>query len=216
MSLPPSHEYEILEEADRLDGYITACKSCSINSAARKDQQYVPWNDQSLARKAEKLLPGKNIRVVILSPSADGGMPHTRAPNVICLPAYFPDSVMEKTLEHEMVHIDQKQNPEKWRKHALDEGWIPVSEVDLPENWVRRCRMNPDTYDARFWAWEGRHVPMPIFVREDKPQLREIVVRWWDLKDGRLNNEEPASFFKKYGKLATSSAEHPFELWAYH
>jgi hypothetical protein len=213
---PQSELFKLLDEADRLDGYVTACNNSPINKAARENNQYVPWNDQSLAKKAEGLMPGKNAKVIILTPSAEGGMPHTRAPNIICLPAYFPDSVLLKTLEHELVHIDQKQNPEKWRKKALDEGWIPVSEFDLPEVWLNRCRLNPDTYDARFWGWEGRHVPMPLYIREDRPKLREIVVRWWDLQDNKLNNDEPDSFIKKYGKLEASSAEHPFELWAYH
>ena len=209
--------YRLLDEADRLDGYVSACRACPINSEARSLCQYVPWNDQSLARRAEAFdfVKGVGAKVIILTPSAEGGMPHTRAPNIICLPAYFPDSKLEETLKHELVHISQRQNPEQWRKKALAEGWTPVSEAQIPANWLERCRLNPDTYDARFWAFEGRHVPLPIFVREDKPELREILVRWWDLKNERLNGAAPSSFVRKYGDVAASSAEHPYELWAY-
>jgi hypothetical protein len=201
----------LLDEADKLDGYVSACRECPINSAARRLCQYVPWNDQSLAKQ----YPVKGCHVVILTPSAEGGMPHTRAPNIICLPAYFPESRIQETLEHELVHIDQRQNPDKWRKRALAEGWTPVLEGDLPAEWVKRCRLNPDTFDARFWAFQGRYVPLPLFVREDKPELRDILVRWWDLRERRLQSQPPESFVQKYGKLDVSSAEHPYELWAY-
>lgn len=204
----------LLEQANKLDGYETACKQSSINSAARRLCQYIPWQDQSLAKKVESSF--SNIRVIILSPSADGGMPHTRAPNIICLPAYFPQERISETIRHELVHLSQRQNPERWRKRLLDSGWSPVSEYNLPEDLVRRTRINPDTYDARFWAWEGRYVPMPLFEREDKPQLREISVRWWDMKLEHLQTHQPTSFTQSYGTVSASEAEHPFELVAYH
>ena len=213
MSSGSSDLYRLLDEADKLDGYVSACRKSPSNTAARAYCQYVPWNDQSLAKKYSKV--GDHYRIIILAPSAEGGMPHTRAPNIICLPAYFPESKMHKTLQHELIHISQRQNPEAWRKKGLAEGWVPVLEADLPEEWVSRTRLNPDTYDARFWAWEGRHVPLPVFVREDKPDLRDIAVRWWDLKEERLNSRIPSSFTKKYGELGTNSIEHPYELWAY-
>ena len=208
--------YRLLDEADRLDGYISACRASPINLAARSLCQYVPWNDQTvgIAEEAEAKAKAK-ARIIIMSPSAEGGMPHTRAPNIICLPAYFPESKLQETLKHELVHISQRNNPEIWRKRGLAEGWVPILESSIPTEWVRRCRLNPDTYDARFWAWEGRHVPLPLFVREDKPELRDIQVRWWDLKETRLNSQAPASFVRKYGNVAASSAEHPYELWAY-
>jgi len=219
--------YRLLDEADRLDGYVSACRASPINSAARLLCQYHPWNDQSLAQgimsdleaKGTKGTKGtkeaKEAKIIIMTPSAEGGMPHTRAPNIICIPAYFPDSKLHETLKHELVHISQRQNPEVWRKRGLAEGWTPILEADLPSEWVQRCRLNPDTYDARFWAWEGRHVPLPLFIREDKPELRDIQVRWWDMKEGRLNSQAPATFVRKYGNVAASSAEHPYELWAY-
>ena len=203
----------LLERADKLDGYETACRQSPINSLARRFCQYIPWPDQSLAKKIESSF--SNIRVIILSPSADGGMPHTRAPNIICLPAYFPEEKISETIRHELVHLSQRQNPERWRKRLLASGWTPVSEYDLPEYLVQRTRINPDTYDARFWAWEGRYVPMPLFEREDKPDLREISVRWWDMKEERLQTHQPTSFTQIHGTLSTSQIEHPFELFAY-
>ena len=206
---------EDLLQADRLDGYTSACLHSPINSLARRLCHYIPWNDQSLAKIAKEMLPNENVKIIILTPSADGGMPHTRAPNIICLPAYYPESRLKETLAHELVHISQRKNPQEWSKRALSEGWMEVSEHDIPAEYVSRCRLNPDTFDSRFWAWEGRHVPLPLFIREEKPELREISLRWWDMSEKRLSSHRPSSFTRKYGNVSDSSAEHPYELWAY-
>ena len=213
----PSREVLLLVNADKLDGYQTACIQCPINTAARRSCVYEPWPDQSLAIEAEKMAleRGYKVEVIIMTPSADGGMPHTRAPNIICLPAYFPLSQLSETMDHELVHISQRQNSVEWRRRALGEGWQEVAVYNLPAHYIARCRFNPDTFDSRFWAWEGRHVPLPLFTREDKPELRDITVRWWDMEEERLNPHPPTSFVRRYGNLAPSSAEHPYELWAY-
>ena len=210
----------ILERAEHIDGFQELCKRNEVNRLARMKCSYTAWNDQSLAEKAKAFLgtiePREDIDVVILNPSAEGGMPHTRAPAVICLPAYFSESRLADTLKHELVHISQRRIPDVWETRARMEGWVRVQESVIPENWLRRCRLNPDTAAARFFAWEGRHVPLPLFVRKDKPDLRETVVRWYDMRDGLVKSAVPPSFSKKYGDgLSSSAMEHPYELWAY-
>jgi hypothetical protein len=213
----------ILERAEHIDGFQELCKRNEVNRLARTKCSYTTWNDQSLAEKAKAFLPlmqsiggGEDLSVVILNPSAEGGMPHTRAPAVICLPAYFSEARLPDTLKHELVHISQRRIPEVWETRARMEGWVRISESVIPDNWLRRCRLNPDTAAARFFAWEGRHVPLPLFVREDKPDLRETVVRWYDMREGRVKSAVPPSFSKKYGgNLSSSAMEHPYELWAY-
>jgi hypothetical protein len=202
-----------LQRAEELDGYLTAIQKSSVNRKAREGLPYAAWNDQGLAEQARGLLKGAEL--VIVSPNTEGGMPHTRAPNIICLPAYWPLDRLKSTLHHELIHISQREYPAAWEKTLLNEGWSKVSEEELPAEWVARCRINPDTFAARWWAWEGRYVPMPLFVREDRPNLRDIDVRWWDRQTGRLNPAAPASFVRKYGDVPASHAEHPYELWAY-
>jgi hypothetical protein len=94
-----------------------------------------------------------------------------------------------------------------------------VSEWDavrkIPQEHLRSIRLNPDTLACRFQAWEGRYIPLPLFVREDKPSLQETVVRWYDLEDEKLRHDPPTSFVKRYGNVGKSAQEHPFELWAY-
>jgi hypothetical protein len=199
-----------LAHAESIDSYQAKCTDNDLNARARSRCTYIPWTDpHSFSSYA---LDGETI--VTLHPSADGGMPHTRPPATICLPAYFPESRMEETLKHERIHLDQRKRYSAWVAALGMEGWTPVQET-IPEEYRKRCRLNPDTCWSPFWAWNGRSVPLPFFVREDKPDMREIAVRWYDLETQTLSSAVPPSLVKKYGTLQSHSLEHPFELMAY-
>lgn len=203
-----------LELAEKSDGYLEMCKKDPVNARARAlaHCSYTLWNDQSLAVKAKAFLKN-SVDVVVLNPSAEGGMPHTRGGPLICIPAYHTG--LEETLRHEMVHIQQRREPALWKMKMELEGWKAVGDSVIPEVWRQRCRLNPDTCAARWFAWKGRYVPLPLFVRHDKPDLRDIVVRWYDIDEEIVQSTPPTSFVKRYGDLGASSMEHPYELWAY-
>ena len=195
-----------------MDGYLAAIQASPINKAARASTSYTIWPDQKEAARVP-------YPCVILDPSADGGMPHTRAPGIICLPAHYPQEKLAETIRHELVHIDQRKNSEKWRKKLLDEGWTvldPEEQEGIPSEWRERCRLNPDTLSVRFVAWGGRYVPLPLFERTDYPKLREIAVRWWDMEEEKLLSTPPSTYRRRYGtNLTPAELEHPYELFAY-
>jgi hypothetical protein len=205
----------MLEEAESEDRYIELCRKNPTNSAARRQCSYTVWPDQSLAES----LRSQHSRIVIVHPSCEGGMPHTRAKGVICLPAYFPEPKLATTLRHEQIHLSQRDDPEHWEKRAKAEGWIKMNdreaESEIPREWLNRCRLNPDTLGSRWWAWRGFYVPLPLFTRTDKPDLRDIVVRWYERHSGRLLTSPPSSYTAMYGNVPPAQMEHPFELWAY-
>jgi hypothetical protein len=209
---------ELLKKADTIDKYQSACQRDALNARARIGCDYVPWHDQSQGYKAQKIV-GSGYHIVIMNPSADAGLPHTRATNLICIPAFFPQERLQETLQHEMIHVNQRENEERWKEQLIQQGWSPVSEweaiASIPQEHLRRCRLNPDTISCRFQAWGNRYVPLPLFIRDDKPSLKETVVKWYDLEDERLRSDPPISYTKRYGKVGMSSQEHPFELWAY-
>jgi len=202
-----------LQAAEAIDGYEAMCKRDPVNSAARARCSYTVWNDQSLAVEAASILNNSSVKIIIVNPSAEGGMPHTRGNSLICIPAYH--SNLKETLKHEMVHIRQKREPGLWKMKLGLDGWTPVGDAVIPEIWRSRCRLNPDTFTNRWFAWQERYVPLPLFVREDKPDLRDIEVRWYDIKEGIVSAAVPSSFVKRYGDVGTSSMEHPYELTAY-
>jgi len=192
---------------------VAACANSKINSLARNRCTYAPWPQQALqGLQAPK---EQATQIVIMDPSAEGGMPHTRPPNIICIPAYYPESKLQETIAHELIHIDQRRNPARWTQRAENEGWKKVDDLAIPKDLRDRCRLNPDTFLSRFWAWEGRYVPLPLYKREDKPDLRDIAIRWYDLKEEIIQVVVPQSFTRRYGVKDSSSMEHPYELWAY-
>jgi hypothetical protein len=162
---------------------------------------------------------GYASKLVIVHPSCEGGMPHTRAGGVICLPAYFPDEKLERTMRHEHIHIWQRDSAEEWESRCEREGWrkIPdfVAESEIPLEWLERCRLNPDTVGNRWWAWKGTYIPLPLFTRTDKPDLHDIVIRWYDRISGRILSSPPSSYTRKYGSVGPALMEHPFEFAAY-
>lgn len=216
----------ILEQAESADHYLATVAASPINAAARAACSYTVWPDQSLAAQAQAMV-GDKAKVVILHPTAEGGMPHTRGlagltgltgltqsktnvKGMIALPAYYPESRLAETLRHELVHIEQRRAPP-----ALEPEWQRANEREIPEHFLSRARLNPDTYAARWWAWEGRHIPIPVFEREDKPRLQDITVFWYDRRTGRAIRQPPATFTAAYGEVTAAQAEHPYELAAY-
>ena len=207
---------ELLSQAEIFDGYLAACQQDPSNQAARRLCSYTPWPDQSLGAAYQKYTKSP---LVILDPSAEGGMPHTRAGSIICLPAYFPESKIMTTLQHEEIHVSQREFPDFWTDKLRMDGWEPVSsrsaEHEIPEAWLSLCRFNPDTFQSRWWAWRNYYIPLPLFTRTDKPDLHDIVVRWYDRTSGRVLSSPPTSFTRAYGNVPASHMEHPFELFAY-
>lgn len=195
-----------LAYAESQDHYFEEIKNSPINKKARETLFYGAMSNETKPWLLQ-------TEIVTMHPTAEAGLPHTRPPNLICMPAYFPEERMAHTLAHELVHIDQRRRKYKWNAYFEREGWRQLSTDEIPSRWLERSRMNPDTIDERFWAWQGRHVPLPLFEREDKPDLRQVVVQWWDRETGIKQNEAPRSFQERYGALP-SQPEHPRELAA--
>lgn len=197
-----------LRQAESLDNFQQTVRADPINNLARQSLFYGPA--QTSTEPESWIL---DTQIITMHPTAEAGLPHTRPPNLICLPQWFPENQKQNTLRHEYVHIDQRKRKAAWDTKFEQEGWNQISADDLPERLVRRCRMNPDTIDERFWAWKGQHVPLPLFEREDKPDLRQVVVHWYDMKTGIRQPEAPRLFSERYGSFP-SQPEHPRELAA--
>ena len=195
-----------LRIAETYDHYFQTISNSPINQKARESLFYGAMKEDT-----EPYL--LNTEIVTMHPSAEAGLPHTRPPNIICMPIYYPEEQMKTTLPHELIHIDQRRRKYKWDAYFEYEGWTLLNESEIPLRWLQRCRMNPDTIDERFWAWKGRYVPLPLFEREDKPDLRQVLIHWWDKETGIKTNQPPRLFQERYGSMP-SQPEHPRELAA--
>jgi hypothetical protein len=213
----------VLDIADSIDGYITACNNSFSNSEARKNYKYELSN---ISKDAEKYLIGvidtipllKGCEIVILDSTADSGFPHTRAPKYICLPVSMCEeasknpATFKTTLIHEGIHLHQRRNKELWDIYLRNNNWIPVLEDVIPEKYFDSIRLNPDTIGVKFYAFNGRYIPLPMFP-PGRNTFSNVEIKWFDIKAGVLFHEVPKEFVNKYGNNI-KQPEHPYEIYA--
>jgi hypothetical protein len=214
---------DCLEMAEIIDGYRRACRTNALNWSVRNGQGY---ELSSISERATTFLSDgvgaipllQGMEIAILNPEADGGLPHTRPPNLICLPSSLckEEQISKEfriTLVHEAIHVSQRQDPSLWENFCRREGWTPVPIEKIPDEIVERCRINPDTISNPFWAWELYHVPLPLFPPHGGKNLSNTRIQWFDLRTGGILHNFPKSFEKKYGRKF-GQPEHPYEIYA--
>jgi len=212
----------ILDDVEAIDHYRAAIAANPLNAISRHNQAYelvfATQDQQARIREVSRGIPlMKGIMVVMLNQTADGGFPHTRPLDCVCVqPAIVAAADFEKTLIHESVHIHQRRKPALWNQICKKESWEPLATSSetggVPTRWRERCRINPDTMATPFWAWEGVHVPLPMF-RGENPGIADVDIKWWDRRMDSLFHEAPRSFSSRYGHNPPQP-EHPFELLA--
>jgi hypothetical protein len=213
----------LLNRAEEIDGYRTACGASFSNAAARRRCFYVasmvpPEEGDRLLSLVDEIPLLNKATVIVMHPTAENGYPHTRPLNIVCMPTTSiegqSDYEIATTLRHEAIHLHQRANPEIWERACKKEGWMPVQASVIPLHLRSRCRLNPDTFrPQQFWAWEGRYVPLPLFSTETPSNLGDIVIKWYDLQQQQMSSYSPPTFQVRYGS-SPSQPEHPFELLA--
>lgn len=216
-----------LDAAEQIDHYRAACAASPANRQARIGQTYAldsigTARTNFLRDAAGKFPLTASAKFAILNSSADGGLPHTRPPNLICLPASgIPNSStpeFSETLLHEGVHIHQRLHPTLWAKAVERAGWRKVDAAQaaaLSPEIASRVRINPDTMATPYWSWDN-HIPLPLFPKGVvAPALSSATTQWLDMRTGVLHPDAPPSFTAKGNRETGSAAEHPFELYAY-
>lgn len=217
---------QLLDLAERDDGYRASIEASVPNRLAREGQEYTPFfvgpsAAQRLSEEMDAIELLGDANIIVMHPSAESGMPHTRPRNIVCMPASYVETAgrneLADTLRHEAIHVHQRNNPKRWDTFCRREGWEPVQDPvqQIPQQYRLACRLNPDTFRAPhpFWAWDGAYVTLPILIPKPQPTLRDCEIRWLDLRAQRIVAEPPPSFQKRYGRQPPQP-EHPYELFA--
>jgi hypothetical protein len=206
---------QALARAESIDGYIGMVDQSPINRLARSGQNYMPS-----AHSVDRVVPSANPaepwpsgQVVWMDPTADGGLPHTRAPNLICISRDFPEASLANTLLHERVHVSQRLHPSAWEKIMADtwdmKPWIGF----LPSDIQARRRINPDLLNVPLYSWKDEWVPLALFKSTGSPKLAEIDLVWWKISSRTLFRQPPPGWVEFFGNVP--AGEHPFEIIAY-
>lgn len=219
----------LLHYAEGTDSYLEKCYASKLNAIARRKCEYTPntvtVHEQNQINNFLKdinrwriplRLRGdlKHINIVILMPSADGGMPHTRPGNVICLPQL---SLIENTttLIHELWHIHQRTYKDMWNSVFSELGWR-IYRGKIPELNEHHRRYNPDTIDEPLWCYNNTWVPVPTFLNSTKPSLTDADVWFYNIENETFQKEIPPELAIEYPvNLPKIAYEHPREITAY-
>jgi hypothetical protein len=215
--------------AEQIDLYRRECQEDKLNAISRRGQQYSPYNyptDYLLVLRETlnaslKYLPNKliqelqNVNIIILYPSADGGMPHTRPNDIICFP-YRADIPSLETITHELWHIHQRKYPTFWQTFFINNWHFEEWDGDLPAELEKHRRINPDTLATQNWIWQSKWVPVPVFIDASKPSLVDSKIWYHNVITGRTEHGVPEEVYEFFGRKMESAAyEHPYEMAAY-
>jgi hypothetical protein len=206
------NSYEALESAERIDGYRKRVQTNRYNAIARANQIYAPVN-KNPDRHIPETGPWENGIVVWMNNSADGGLPHTRPPNYVCIPSSFPEAALKKTLLHERIHLSQRKYPKEWIKLIMAAWGMNVWSGVIPIHLENRRRINPDLLLAPHFLWKNTYLPLCIFADLANASLTNTRIVWFNIQTrtviSKLNDW--SVFFGKDIK----DDEHPWEIAAY-
>lgn len=223
----------ILDESEKIDKYRTRCLKSRSNNIARARLNYspIPSSKEELQNIETHLtsyitnLPKvlqdnlNTVKIIIMMPSADGCMPHTRANGVVCLPLTLRATAFT-TFLHELWHCHQKTHNKDWLNfYELSWDMKPWNESEtLPVELADQVRINPDTCEMGPMIWRNRWVALPIFLSPTAPELGQCSIWWWDNVEKKVRHSAPvewAAFFTCEG-LSQMAYEHPNEISAYY
>lgn len=202
---------EALENAERIDHYLERIQESPINRKAREGYQYAPMVDRFLDMPINDAQFPQG-RILQMMPSADGGLPHTRGKDLICIPAYYPPSRLATLLTHERIHLHQKQHRDAYNRFYIKAWGFKPNIYTIPDDIAKRIRLNPDTVGWPHYIWRDTWIPLCLFERDDAPSLRDCSYCWYNPKGGVLLKTMPPAWHSFFGDV--SQVEHPNELSA--
>lgn len=220
-------KHELLK-AEEKDNYIHFCSLNQLNKKAREQLQYNTsqfsykeksymhsfFNEINLHIPQKLRVDIKEVKIILLMPSADGGMPHTRPDNLICYGN--PTQIYSlNTLIHELWHIHQRNYKDEWAKILEYIGWKEW-DGSLPDKLKDKYRLNPDTVDSPLWIYKNTWVPLPIFKDITNPKINEVNIWFYNTKTQHYITRIPEELKKHFSDLLPDVAfEHPREIAAY-
>lgn len=216
-----------LSAAERQDEYLAQIQQNKANATARKSMTYAV-NRLSMSQvellkdKIQEFVPGlpsrlRSLRptIVPLMPSADGGMPHTRPSDLVCLPQ-SASALTASTFQHELWHLHQRAHYTEWTAFFEKQWKWKIYEGDLDPELEKVRRYNPDTLQDPLWIWNNEWVPVCVFNNPNTASFKDTSTVFYNARTGYRFSKLPdsmAAFFSS--SLSPSAYEHPCETSAY-
>jgi len=204
---------QALYHAEVLDSYRLYVETSTPNRIARGTSKYVSSIYPVFKEiKHSDLWP--HGQVVWMDPESDLGLPHTRPPNLICLPSIISESSLTSIVLHEQVHLSQRIYPSQWSK-VLESAWSMTPwKGELPSDIELRRRINPDLILGPLFQWKNDWIPVAVFKSLTSPVLNDVDIVWWQNSTRSVHRQPPPGWVEFFGSV-DSGHEHPYELAAY-
>lgn len=219
--VPQNEASDVLAQWDSEDSYYTSMASSIAGKLNVKARQY-PYLETNESQATTMVLDvsipiDSPVTIVYLDPRSDAGLPHTRGLRGIALPVFLLWEPSEKTIRHELVHLSQKQYPQRWWEW-YDKAWgfrraTTEEYMGIPEKWRERRRINPDTLGSPYTVWKDRWIPLSVFLNEQHPDLRHCKRGFWDCRMSQWTWEPPPGWISTFGQGFND--EHPHEIAAH-
>jgi hypothetical protein len=206
------------EAEDSYHGNMEESVAGPINRNARKYPYMASSETNAAVMTVKTSVPIVGpLNLVYLDGRSDAGLPHTRGKRGIAMPVFLLWNPRPSTLDHEIVHLSQKQFKERWWAFYRSQ-WgfreaIPEEFMGIPEKWRGRRRINPDTLGTPFVVWKDRFIPMTVFVNELSPDLKVCKRGFWDIRFTQWTWEHPSGWVEMFG--SGFNDEHPHEIAAH-
>ena len=148
--------------------------------------------------------------------SCEQGLPHTRGIDVIAIPINFPQQLLPPLMDHERVHLLQRQMPDSWARFYRLKWYYTIfsaAPFAMPVELVRLRRANPDTAISPYACWKSRYWSVPVYLSETNLSLKDAPIKWWDQETGLVSDSAPDAWVTFFGN-SIHQCEHPHELSA--
>ena len=218
---PKSQTNSILAKWEQEDKYYSGMEDSVAGEINMKARRYpylesVETETRSMVVKTNVPIDG-TVTLIYLDGRSDAGLPHTRGKSGIALPVFLLWNPSDKTIQHELVHISQKQYSSRWWS-VYSKIWnfrvATASEfMSIPEKWRLRRRINPDTIGTPFTIWQNRYIPLTVFLNELSPDLKACKRGFWDCMISQWTWDPPSGWERTFG--VGFNDEHPNEIAAH-
>jgi len=216
--VPKETIYQTLSKWEEIDQYRKKCSESRLNSLARRYPYISATETSPYSFLMNSIVPIEGpLEIIYLDGQSDAGMPHTRGIRGIALPIFQLWDPNIRTLNHEIVHISQKQYRVRWlewySRHWNFRTCSDKERLEIPQRWMDRRRINPDRLIDEFVVWKDRYIPMAVFINSITPDLRYCKRGFWDLAISQWTWEPPPGWTELF--LEGYNDEHPHEIAAH-
>lgn len=199
-----------ISQKDGFDTYDWSDSWSDLDRAARKGADCTP------IVKVHRKFGDLSAWIWTVPKSCEQGLPHTRAIDVIAIPVDFPEGKLPEVLEHEKIHLLQRQMPETWERFyriAWNYELFTAPPAGMPLELTDFIRANPDTSHKPWTRWLSRWWSVPVYPSSKNLSLSGSPVLWWDEQDRVIRNTPPEDWIRFFGS-GVHQLEHPHEITA--